>query len=273
MRLGPLIERGAGVTINCLGVVQDVVVSERSNGIQVVARAIDILRSLRESPGGLAQAEIGARLDLPRTTVSRILGALEAEQLVTTTGSRGRYRLGPEIARLAHAMTRDLVVLIRPYIVELSKTLTETVDLSMLDDSVVTFVDQVDAPHRLRAASAVGESFPLHTCAPGKAFLAMMEDAQRARVLPKSLVASTHSSLTTRDELERQLEQIRSTGVAYNYEEQNDGICAAGVAMNVAGTLLAISVPVPTQRFQGREQEIADALIRIRDRILAEPWA
>ena len=61
--------------------------------------------------------------------------------------------------------------------------------------------------------------------------------------------------------------------MAYDYEEQNEGICAAGIAVTVAGVQVAISVPMPAQRFQGREQECAIALLELRDRIMAADWS
>lgn len=51
----------------------------RSGGIQVIARAAELLRVLQAHPGGLSQAEIGERVGMARSTVSRILNALEDE--------------------------------------------------------------------------------------------------------------------------------------------------------------------------------------------------
>jgi DNA-binding IclR family transcriptional regulator len=59
-----------------------------------------MLRAL-EAPDGLSQADIADRLGLPRSTVHRILNALERERLVAVSSPRGRHRLGPEITRLA----------------------------------------------------------------------------------------------------------------------------------------------------------------------------
>lgn len=246
----------------------------RGNGIQVIDRAVQVLRALKITPGGMTQAELADQLALPRTTVYRILSALEGAELVAAgQGPRGRYRLGPEVIRLAASASRDLVGLIHPMLTELSAELTETVDLSMLDGDVVTFIDQVDAPHRLRAASAVGESFPLHTCAPGKAILATLARGRLAQILPSKLQASTAKTITSRTELLHQLDEVRRTGIAFDYEEQNEGICAAGIAVAAGGLALAVSVPMPAQRFIGREAECADALQRVRDRIEAFDWA
>ena len=120
---------------------------------------------------------------MARSTVSRILNALDDEGLVATRGARGPYRLGPEIARMASTVRLGVVMDVHPFMEELSRELDETVDLSILDGDRARFVDQVVSPHRLRAISAAGESFPLHCCANGKALLANMSPEQQAQAV------------------------------------------------------------------------------------------
>lgn len=234
----------------------------RSSGIQVIARAADMLRALQSSPGGLTQADLCERLGLARSTVHRILGALEREGLVVTSSARGVYRLGPEIARMADAVRRELLARIHPFLQKLSRELDETVDLSILDGDRVTFLDQVVAPRRLRAVSAVGESFPLHACAPGKAMLAALAPSALSALLPSKLQPLTRHSITTLAALRAELREVRGSGVAYDREEHTEGICAVGAVIDPANPApMALSVPLPTQRFHGREPELAAALL------------
>jgi DNA-binding IclR family transcriptional regulator len=241
---------------------------ERTNGVQVISRAVEILRVLQSAPGGLTQAEVANRIGLARTTVHRILNALEAEGLVAVAGPRGRYRLGPEIPRMADAARRALVTQLRPYLEQLSRQMNETVDLSVLDHHQATFVDQVVAPRRLRAVSAVGESFPLHCTANGKAFLAALHQSAWPTVLPPTLPALTSHTITSLESLTDELRLVRESGIAYDREEHTDGICAVGsVLHNVPGPLVAVSVPMPAQRFYGREDDLAEALLSFVQRV------
>ncbi|MGE2817170.1 IclR family transcriptional regulator [Mycobacterium heidelbergense] len=239
------------------------VISEeaRGSGIQVIARAAEMLRLLQAHPGGLSQAEIGERLGMARSTVSRILNALDDEGLVASRVARGRYRLGPEIARMAATVRLGVVMDVHPFMEELSRELEETVDLSILDGDRATFVDQVVSPHRLRAISAVGESFPLHCCANGKALLANLSADEQARAVPSRMARLTDNTITTAAALRKELERIRAEGIAYDREEQTEGICAVGAVLTrVPEQMVAISVPVPAQRFYRREEELARTL-------------
>jgi DNA-binding IclR family transcriptional regulator len=240
-------------------------------GIQVIARAADILRALRSAPEGFSQAEVAERVGLARSTIHRLLNALEDEGLVECGGPRGRYRLGPEIGRMADTARRGLLSSIRPMLEELSQEVNETVDLSVLDGSRATFVDQVVAPHRLRAVSAVGESFPLHCAANGKAFLAAMSPPDLAWALSGNLAKLTAHTITEPAALQEELALIRAEGIAYDREEHSEGICAVGtIIRGLTGVAVAVSVPLPAQRFYGREPLLRDALLTWAQRVERE---
>jgi DNA-binding IclR family transcriptional regulator len=244
--------------------------ANRSGGIQVISRAAQVLRALDGAPEGLSLSQLAERVALPRSTVHRLTTALAAEGLVAAASPNGRVRLGPELTRLAIGARRDIRQELRPFMEQLFERLNETIDCAILDGDHLRFVDQIAAPHRLRAVSAVGAVFPLHCTANGKAILAALPPAALGDVLPARLERFTEHTITTRAALLRELESVRETGVAFDREEHTHGICAGGIAVSDAfGELAAISVPMPAQRFRGREAEIAAELSTAREAALA----
>src|SRR5262249_17787732 len=143
--------------------------------IQVIARAGAILRALENESAGLSLGQIAQRVHLARSTVQRIVAALAAEKLVIAASPMGRVRLGPAILRLAASVQTDFVAPVRPFLVQLSHELHETVDLATVKHDHLVFIDQVIGSQRLRTVSAVGESFPLSCTANGKAYLAELD--------------------------------------------------------------------------------------------------
>ena len=238
--------------------------SEKSQ-IQVIARAASILRALEDEEAGLSLGQIAQRVKLARSTVQRIVASLEAEKLLIAASPQGRVRLGPTILRLAASVRNDFVQMARPFITKLSEELSETVDLSILRNDHLVFIDQVIGSQRLRAVSAVGEIFPLHCTANGKAYLSLLDDAAIERLIGRSYPARTPHTLTTLDALLDNVRKIRETGVACDREEHTLGICAAGVALqDPLGNPVAISVPVPTPRFEDQRDMIAARLLATR---------
>ena len=246
--------------------------SRDRNGVQVIARAADILRAL-EGSDGLSLGQLSRQVGLPKSTVQRIVAALDAENLVVSASAAGRLRLGPALVRIAHSIRFPIAEIARPFLQELSQSTGETVDLSILDGDEAVFLDQIPGSHRLRAVSAVGVSFPLHCTANGKSMLAALSAEELNRLRKKTGLRSfTENSIRSWGRLEEELRTIRETGIAYDREEHSMGISAVGTAIiGFEGEIAAVTIPTPTVRFAEEEPDLVKALQLCRqgiDRIL-----
>jgi DNA-binding IclR family transcriptional regulator len=217
---------------------------DRGSGIQVIARAAAVLRELGAHPGGLSLAEIAVRLGLARSTVQRIVQALEAEGFVETRGPRGGFLLGPALARLVYRRQIDIVSVARPFIEALSVELSETVALCMLSGDEVTTLDRVVAERVLRVVFPLGTiPRPARDLAPGQVMLAELAgEAAQGR-----------------------LAQIRASGRAM---DRNDEFTGFAVALRNPFGLHALTVVVPSTRSDGQEARIFSALETCRDAIV-----
>ena len=130
--------------------------SASNQGVQVIARAAEILRVLKQDNRGLSLGQISDRVGLPRSTVQRIVNALLAEKLIMNTAAEGGLRLGPEIQSLAAAGRIDAAELLRPVLQDIAESCGETVDLAVFRTDHMVFVDQVVGTHRVRTVSFGG---------------------------------------------------------------------------------------------------------------------
>jgi DNA-binding IclR family transcriptional regulator len=233
--------------------------SDRS-GVQVISRAAAVLRALKGSTG-MSLGQIAERVSLPRSTVQRIVGALQAERLVIASSGGAGIRLGPELHALSEAARFNVVDLLRPLLLRLSEQTEETVDLSVLRDGRMVFIDQVPGSHRLRAISAVGEVFPLATTANGRACLALMSDGDARELLAAEGLPQADAAMAS-------LAEIRRIGLAFDEDEHTQGISAAGLGfVDPKGDRYAVSVPVPSSRFAQQRDRVSAALRLLRQPI------
>lgn len=231
------------------------------SGIQVIARAAAILRVLKAAPQGASLGEIATSVGLPRSTVQRIVGALQAERLVISNPGRRGLRLGPEISALAGGMRHDMVETCRALLAALAEKTGETADLSVMRGAGMVFLDQVSGrSHRLRTVSSVGEVFPLTTPANGRACLAALPRDQA-----KQLIAEEWRAAGVRGDMAalcQKLDQTSTERLAYDLSEHTPGIAAIGFAFaDEGGELYAISVPVPMTRLTEVRAKVEDALL------------
>ena len=229
-----------------------------------------MLRALEDAPKGLSLGEIAQRVGLARSTVQRIVDALRSAQFLIAASPTAGVRLGPALVRLAASASVEFDDITRPIIAELSQAVGETVDLSVLKGRTVVFTDQIQGSHRLRAVSAIGDSFPLHCTANGKAILSVLP-AEKLRVLLRGpLPRLTANTITRPAELQREIEDCRRTGIAVDDEEHTEGICALGTGfIDPLGRAIALSVPVPSTRFRRIRSELATRLLEARAKMLA----
>lgn len=230
--------------------VQGEAAENRQGGIQVIARAAAIMRALSGQPQGLSLGAIAQQVKLPRSTVQRIVCALEAEGLVESAGPGGGFRLGPELNRLIYQTQIDIISAIRPLLEELSAGLQESIVLCAAERDQVVIIDRIVAERELRVVFPVGVlRAPIHQTAPGKALLAAMPDGQLHPLLDEILPADT-AQADDRAALLAELEEIRKSGVATDYESYREGVAAFAVAVHTVFGDFAIAIVLPASRAQ-----------------------
>ena len=236
-------------------------------GVQSVDRAITVLEVLART-GGSTVTEVAAELGVHKSTASRLLGALESRGLVHHPSDGSPYQLGFGILRLAHAIPGRLSVVAeaRDEVRGLARTHSETVNLAVLREGHAVNVDQEMGPSSVATHDWIGSLTPLHATASGKVLLSGLPSDERAHVLrDQGMPALTARTITSREQLERQLIDVVARGYATVCEEFEIGLNSVAVPVrDHLGTVIAsISVSGPAFRFT--EQHMADLVEDLKE--------
>ena len=231
-------------------------------GTQSIDRAGEMLARLLDSDEPMSLRDLAEAADLPKSTASRLLTALERHGLVHQTGQRGKLEPGPAILRFAHrgGVERHLVELAQPALDALSHACHETVNLSVPTPGGVDHLAQVDGRHFLGAGQWVGRRVDYHCTANGKVFLAF----GAAALPPGPLARLTTDTVVSRAALDAELERVRRDGFATTADELEAGLSAiAAPVRGPAGDVIAaLSVSGPTLRLtHARVAELAPILV------------
>jgi IclR family acetate operon transcriptional repressor len=232
--------------------------------VQSIERAFAVLGALADGPAGVT--EIASRVQLPKSTVARLISSLELERAVEQIPGERRYRLGPLLGTLASGLrpTRGLVAIARPYLVDLAKQTGEAAGLSVPDGWTAHYVDQVDSPNPVQVRDWTGTRIPMHAVSSGQVFLAHLAAPALARYLATPLERFTPRTLTDASAIIERIREVRREGCAWVREEYAAGISsvAASVADANGEVIAAVHVHGPTYRFPppGGETAIATAV-------------
>lgn len=221
--------------------------------VQVLDRAIAILQALAGEHAGLALPELSRRMRLHRSTAYRLLAVLEQNRLVSRIPATGKYCLGFRFFEMANRAVSQMD-LPRRARVSLEKLVAETGEtghLCILDQGEALYLEKVEGSHALRVPSTVGQRYPLHCGASGKALIAFLPEDELAELLKRRpLQAFTRSTITTVAQLKAELQAIRSRGYSIDDEEFEEGLkCLGAPVRDYSGRVVAaISIAGPAFR-------------------------
>jgi IclR family transcriptional regulator, acetate operon repressor len=229
-------------------------------GTQAVDRAAQLLVRVVDAPGPVTFGSLAEGGELPKSTASRLLGALERHGLVERDRD-GSFLPGVVLTRFARrpASTDRLVATARTYLETLGSRTGETVNLAVPGRDAVEQIDQVDSRYHLGAVNWVGLDVPFHCSALGKVFLAHeVVDLPTGR-----LEQRTARTVTSREALAAELEQVRRQGFAVAAEELEPGLVAIAAPVRDAGgrVVAALSVSGPTVRISPDRTPTVAALV------------
>ncbi|BBX84206.1 IclR family transcriptional regulator [Mycolicibacterium aubagnense] len=246
------------------------VVDSGNGGVQSVDRALYVLELLARR-GEAGVTELASDIGVHKSTVSRLLAALEDRELVEQAFERGKYRLGFGILRLANAVSGRLDVTRqgREICERLALEVGETVNIAVLRSEYAVNVDQARGPSAVGTHNWVGELTPLHATSSGKVLLASLgADARRDLVAEAGLQRFTEHTITSLEKLEAQLRDVTRDGYVVSLEELEPGLnaIAAPIRDHTGVVIAALSVSGPAYRLTAeRTREIAPVVISAAD--------
>jgi len=216
---------------------------------------------------GLTYSEILASLDLPKSSVHRILKELTELGYLTFNPETKRYfgslrlaSLGAEV--MSHFQLRDHV---RPHLLALHRETEHTTNLGVLDGTRGVFVDKIESKDfGIKLFSEIGKPFPLHCTGLGKVLLAYSTDDTLPILLQSPLQALTERTITDPEELRRELAAIRQQGFGLDNEEITRGILCLAAPVFGFGESLAGAVSITFPSYINNDRGIAPEIAALK---------
>ncbi|NJQ02556.1 helix-turn-helix domain-containing protein [Streptomyces sp. PLAI1-29] len=208
-------------------------------------KALTVLEALAEASRPLTLSELSRRVDLPKSTLHRLMRSLTDIGLAVRRESKS-YELGSYLSRLAATGgptgAQRLSYPVTPFLLELFQRTHRIVSLGILSGTRVQHVGTLYGQEHLRLAMALRRPVPAHASAPGRLLLALSR-RDPAELLPPP-AGATGPARARADEMRREFDRIRRTGPACARNEWIPGLVelAAPVRLGKAGPMAAVVV-------------------------------
>ena len=198
---------------------------------QSLERGLAILSAFRSGRPLLGVTELGHEVGLGRSTTHRYVATLATLGYLQQDAATKKYRLGPRVLDLGFSAinSMELRELAAPYLRQLSDETGFTVNMAILDDLDIVYVE------RCRSSRAgqreidlnlhVGARLPAYCTSLGKALLAFEPaESREAAARRIDFAARGPNTIVGPDAFLEELERVRAQGFAINNEELAYGL-------------------------------------------------
>ena len=230
------------------------------NFVESLARGLSILTALTNRARPLSLTELSKELGLSVSTIQRLTYTLQRLGYLQRNQENKKFWLTPKILSLGlhYLSDSDLTQVAYPYLQELSQETNETINLIILDEEEVVYIQRIPTPQLLHSGVRLGSRFPAYCTSGGKAILAFLPESRIEAILKKMDFKSfTPYTITNRQTLLQELNEIKIRGFASCNEEIIIGIkgVAAPIRNYEGEVVAAVHISIPSVRIKSNEWE------------------
>jgi IclR family KDG regulon transcriptional repressor len=216
---------------------------EDLKGNKSVLKALEILDYLGETKEPAHLKELAVALNLPESTVHRLLASLLSKNYVQQSDYDDRYNLGWKFITLANSLGiyGQLPQLLKVHLKSLARKVEQSINLSILVGKNVIYLDSINPTDRPSLYSPPGTVVPAYASSMGKAQLAYLSNDVIKMLFPdQSFEKFTNNTITSLETLISQIEDVRAFGYALDRGEFDPNIqCIGAPIVDSRGSLIA----------------------------------
>ena len=226
----------------------------KTQGNQSGEKLLTLLETLVLSDGPVRLMDISEELGMNISTTLRYMTTLISKGYAEQDPETQKYSSTYKICALAAHVNKyqDIRRIARPYLEQLVKIFGESVNMAVENNMHSVYVEVIrDTSSSLMAVQTVGNSVPMHCTGNGKLLLLNYSDEELDHLIRVvGLTRFTENTITSKEELRKELDRIRARGYAYDEEERELGMrCLAFPVYDATGRVAAgVSVTGPKTR-------------------------
>ncbi len=229
----------------------------KKDNIQSIQKCFNLLNCLSADAAPLNLEELTKRSAYTKTTCFRFLKTMRDLGLVEQDPNTKAYQLGPRLVSLGLTALKGMNLrrAALPIMLKLRNDTQETVNLAILNDTEVIFVERIMSDYLVNTNINIGDRLPVYCASLGKAILAFLSVDRQDEIISRlEFKVKTARTIKSKMSLKQELAEIRSIGYAINDEELEKGLRAvAAPIINYTGEAFAgINIAWSTARRPGR---------------------
>lgn len=212
------------------------------NFMTSLARGLDVIRGFSRDKRHMSIAQLSQKTGIPRASVRRCLYTLRNLGYVSSDDGR-HYSLQPKLLGLGYAYlsSTPMLVAAQPFLDRVSEAVNESCSLGTLDGEHILYLARSVTSRIISVTLNVGSRLPAYCTSIGLVLLAQLPERGLDEYLSNvELKPFTERTITSRQRLREQLDQVRSQGYAVADQLMELGVRSIAVPVtNAAGSVVA----------------------------------
>ncbi len=230
------------------------------NQSKSLKRGLYILKEIMLSEKPLTASLLCQKLDIDKSTMSRLLTALIKEEFIEYLDNSKEIILSDLMRKFTQQDSREKIIeKTRKILDEVFYITKECSYIGILDNNSVLYLNQIDKSNRvIKTRDAIGSHSPLHTNGFGKILLAFGD----IDISTLDLKKYTSNTITSINRLKKEIDLVKERGYAIGNEEHEFGLKSIAVpyfnnknefvgAIGISG--LSIRLNEPTTHMLGQK--------------------
>lgn len=222
-------------------------------------RTVEILKLVSKHPDGMTLDHICQILEMPKTSGYDIITTLvEMGMVHLIRGQKQRYTIGLMAYRVGICYTnnQDFISTIEPHLKAFAKEVGKTVFFGVRSDYEVVYISKFEPENPMITTATVGTKNPMYCTSLGKAILAYSDEETKQQIMSRmKFIKKTEQTILNREQLERELEMVKSQGYALDAREVEEHMECVGAPVfgsdgSILGAISASSLYKPTEDYE-----------------------
>ncbi len=233
---------------------------ENSNNVKSILKAFLIIEKLNEN-GPMSIGDLSSQLLMDKGTIHRLINTIKSAGYIVQNTETKKYSNSIKLFEIGqNVITRTgLYEAARPFIDSLSSITGESINLGIVKDNKIIYIDKKEGKSTIKVGIKIGTSIPMHCTGMGRAVLANMNKELRDEIIDRiEYVKYAVNSPLNRETVEERLMETLKNGYSMDREEYVNELISFGAPIYgyKGEPIAAISISFPKSRYNENENGI-----------------
>jgi IclR family KDG regulon transcriptional repressor len=235
--------------------------------LRTIDKTLDIFESINKLEGKANFEQLSGLTNLNQSAIRRICSRLVTRGYLQKELGSKTYSLGIKFIQFNNVISsrENIKEESLPSLKKLSDIISESIILAVLDNTEPRDILNIVPERSIRVSHELNAEYPMHCTSIGKLFLANMPENKMESIIKlNGLAHYTRHTISNLDQLKKELESIRHSGIAFDNEEFRQYIrsAAAPIRYGNGDILAAVAFIAPSFRVSAQKMKLLAPLVK-----------